>query len=177
MQQTLFYMPPVESDIVYTPEIIAQDIIEWVEPEGMCLDPCMGEGVFFNNFPDEKEWCELRKGKDFFEYKESVNYIIGNPPYSIFEDFLRHSFEIADDVVYIVPTNKVFQRLLIMDMIEDWGGIYAMRLYGSGSNVGFPFGFSVGTFHFKKGYAGNTGISYYWRSYNKAINTDKNRRA
>ena len=27
-----------------------------------------------------------------------------------------------------------------------------MMVYGSGSLVGFPFGFSVGTFYFSKGY-------------------------
>ena len=156
-------MPPIEKDVVYTPEPIAKDIIEWVKPSGVCLDPCKGDGAFFNNFPGVRDWCELREGRDFFEYDKKVDFIIGNPPYSIFEDFLRHSFEIAGDVVYIVPTNKVFQRLLIMDMIMDWGGIYAVMMYGSGSNVGFPFGFSVGTFHFKKNYDGATHIGYYWR--------------
>ena len=166
-QKTLFYLPPIEKDVVYTPETIARDIISWVKPTGVCLDPCKGDGAFFNNFPGQRDWCEIREGKDFFEYDKKVDHIIGNPPYSIFEDFLRHSFELADDVVYIVPTNKVFQRLLIMDMIQDWGGIFGIKFYGSGSNVGFPFGFSVGTFHFKRNYDGDTHMTYYWRHNNR----------
>ena len=162
-QETLFYLPPIEKDVVFTPETIARDIVQWVKPQGTCLDPCKGDGAFYNNFPGEKDWCELREGKDFFGYSKKVDHIIGNPPYSIFEPWLIHSFELADNVVYIVPTNKIFQRLVIMDLIQEYGGMFAMRLYGSGSNVGFPFGFSVGAFHFKRNFAGNTNVSYYWR--------------
>ena len=158
IQGTLFKLPPIESDVVYTPENIAIEIIEWCKPAGKCLDPCMGDGAFYNNLPKDSEWCEIEKGRDFFDYNKKVDWIIGNPPYSIFEDFLRHSFELANDVVYILPTNKVFQRLLIMDMINKWGGIKAIKLYGSGSNVGFPFGFSTGTFHFSKNFKGSCNI-------------------
>ena len=53
---------------------------------------------------------------------DKYDWVIGNPPYSIFEDFLRKGFQIADNVSYLLPTNKVFQRQLIMDMINEWGG-------------------------------------------------------
>lgn len=154
MQTTLFKLPPLESDVVYTPDNVVRDIINWVKPKGKCLDPCYGEGAFYRQLPAGSDWCEIQKGRDFFDYQNKVNWIIGNPPYSIFENFLRHSFDIANNVVYIVPTNKVFQRKVIMDMINKWGGIRGMRVYGSGQNVGFPFGFSVGTFHFQKNYSG-----------------------
>lgn len=36
------------------------------------------------------------------------------------------------------------------------GGVYSIIVYGSGTLIGFPFGFSVGNFHFKKGYKGDT---------------------
>lgn len=154
MQGTLFKLPPIEKDVVYTPENVAKDIIEWVNPTGKCLDPCLGDGAFFKNLPSGSDWCEIQKGKDFFDYNQKVNWIIGNPPYSIFYEWLEHSFNLANNVVYILPTNKVFQRLVVMELIKKWGGIKGIKLYGSGSNVGFPFGFSTGTFHFKKGYKG-----------------------
>lgn len=156
MQKTLFNMTPIEADIVYTPDHVAKDIIDWVKPKGKCLDPCLGDGAFFKHLPVNADWCEIRKGKDFFDYFEKIDWIVGNPPYSIFEDWLRHSFQIANDIVYILPTNKVFQRQLIMNMINKWGGIKGLRVYGSGSTVGFPFGFSVGAFHFQKNYGGLT---------------------
>jgi len=99
-------------------------------------------------------YCEIAEGKDFFEFNEKVNWIIGNPPYSIFLEFLEHSFKLADNVSFLVPTNKIFQRQIIMDMINDYGGIKSQIIYGSGSLIGFPFGFSVGNFHFQKGYKG-----------------------
>jgi hypothetical protein len=151
-QPALFKLQPVEPDIVYTPKEVVKDIMDWLQPKGICLDPCFGDGAFFEQMPDGADWCELRKGRDFFDYNKRVDWIIGNPPYSIFEDWLRHSFELANDVAYILPTNKVFQRQIIMQMINDFGGIKGMRIYGSGSMVGFPFGFSVGAFHFCRGH-------------------------
>ncbi len=159
MQETLWKLEPIKADIVFTPDYVVKDILNWLKPKGKLLDPCYGDGAFYNQFEGEKDWCELRRGKDFFDYNEKVNWIIGNPPYSIFEDWLKHSFELADDVAYILPTNKVFQRKVIMNMINNYGGIKGMRVYGSGSNVGFPFGFSTGLFHFSKNYAGRCELS------------------
>ena len=153
-QETLWKLPPIEKDIVYTQDNVVKSIIDWIRPSGKCLDPCKGDGAFLRHLPAGSDWCELREGKDFFDYNTKVDYIIGNPPYSIFEDWLRHSFEIAKDVVYILPTNKVFQRQVIMEMISNWGGVKGIMVYGSGSVVGFPFGFSTGTFHFRKEYKG-----------------------
>jgi len=149
MQQTLFKLQPIKPDIVYTPDEVVCDIVNWIKPKGKCLDPCSGDGAFYNRMPPNSDWCEITKGKDFFDYQNRVDWIIGNPPYSIFEDFLKHSFDIASNIVYLVPTNKIFQRKIIMDMINEFGGIKAMRIYGSGRNIGFPFGFSV-HFIFKK---------------------------
>ena len=147
-------MPPIESDIVYTPVTLVKVIIEWLKPTGLCLDPCMGDGAFYNHLPLGSEWCEIEKGRDFFDYKKPVDWIIGNPPYSIFEQWLDHSFELAHDIAYILPTNKVFQRQVIMQKINSWGGLKGIMIFGAGNAFGFPFGFSVGTFHFSKGYKG-----------------------
>lgn len=152
MNLELFEKPVLPADIVYTPDNVCKDIVRWVKPNGKCLDPCYGDGAFYKNLPTGSDWCEIRQGKDFFDYKEHVDWIIGNPPYSIFEEWLRHSFDIAENVVYILPTNKVFQRQIIMRMINNYGGIKGMMVYGSGSMVGFPFGFSVGTFWFSRNY-------------------------
>jgi len=159
MQQTLWKLEPIKADIVYTPQYVVADMLQWLKPKGKVLDPCLGDGAFYNLLPEPKDWCELRKGKDFFDYNQKVDWIIGNPPYSIFEDWLRHSFELADNVAYILPTNKVFQRKIIMNMINDYGGIKGMRVYGSGQNVGFPFGFSTGAFYFCRNYGGGCDVN------------------
>jgi hypothetical protein len=158
-QQNLFNIGANPADVIYTPEPIAIDIIKWLAPLGICLDPCRGEGAFYKFLPNGRDWCEIEEGKDFFDYDRRVDWIIGNPPYSIFEDFLAHSFNLSDHIVFLVPTNKIFQRQKIMQMINNFGGIKGMRIYGSGTTIGLPFGFSVGAFHFAKGYKDDTAIT------------------
>lgn len=156
-QIELWDKPVLEGDIVYTPREVSKGIMEYLQPKGLCLDPCKGDGAFFDYLPNAL-YCEKREGSDFFDFKEHVDWVIGNPPYSIFLDFLGHAFSISDNVSYLVPTNKVFQRQVIMDMINKWGGIRSIIVYGSGTLIGFPFGFSVGNFHFEKGYTVSTDI-------------------
>lgn len=155
-QFSLWERPIEPSDIVYTPLNVAKKIIEYLNPAGLIHDPCKGDGAFYNNFPKSGGgYSEISEGKDFFDFNEKVDWIIGNPPYSIFLEFLEHSFNLADNVSFLVPTNKIFQRQIIMDMINDYGGIKSQIIYGSGTLIGFPFGFSVGNFHFKKNYKGD----------------------
>ena len=157
-QHQLFetFVPP--ADVVYTPTEVSRNIVEHLNPTGICLDPCKGDGAFYNYLPDGKQYCEISEGKDFFEWKGKVDWVIGNPPYSNFIDFLEYSFEIADNVSFLVPTNKIFQRQIIMEMINKFGGIKSMIVYGSGQLIGFPFGFSVGNFHFERNYKGGTEV-------------------
>lgn len=158
IQTSLWQKPVLPTDIVYTPDYVAKHICSFVKPYGLCLDPCRGDGAFHKHLPEGSDYCEISEGKDFFDYNRKVDFIIGNPPYSIFEEFLRKSFEISDNVSFLVPTNKVFQRQVIMDLINKWGGIKSMIIYGSGTLIDFPFGFSVGNFHFQKGYSGDAKI-------------------
>ena len=111
-----------DSDLVYTPEDVAKSIIKYLKPSGLCLDPCKGKGAFYDNLPKPAEYCEISEGFDFFDYNSKCDWIISNPPYSIFFEFLKHSFDLADNVSFLVPTNKIFQRQVIMDCINEWGG-------------------------------------------------------
>lgn len=153
-QRTLWPEAATPADVVYTDRAIAIDIIHWLQPTGYLLDPCKGGGVFYDNFPGNcrRDYCEIQEGRDFFDWAAPVDWIIGNPPYSMFQDFLGHAFALAHDVCYIVPVNKVFQRWPIMDLIGKWGSIKAMRSYGPARDCGFgSTGFSVAAFHFQKG--------------------------
>lgn len=154
LQGELFDKVVLPGDIVYTPDAVCKGIVDFLQPTGICLDPCKGDGAFLKHLPEGSEYCELREGSDFLYYNKKVDWVIGNPPYSIFKEFLQKSFEIADNVSYLVPTNKVFQRQIIMEMINKYGGIKSMIIYGSGTLIDFPFGFSVGNFHFQRGYKG-----------------------
>ena len=155
--RTLFKEVPIKKDVVFTQGIVSKSIIDFLSPEGLILDPCKGDGAFFNCLIDA-DYCELTEGIDFLECTKKYDWIIGNPPYSIFEEFLQKAFELSENVSFLVPTNKVFQRQLIMNRINKYGGIKSIIVYGSGDLIGFPFGFSVGNFHFQRAYTGETRI-------------------
>ena len=58
------------NDVVYTPLSLAKILINMadIQPTDRVLDPCMGEGVFFDNLPEcRKDWCEISELKDFFD--------------------------------------------------------------------------------------------------------------
>jgi len=147
------------NDVVFTPKEIAEYVVKWANPSGFILDPCAGGKVFYKNFPTKKrDWCEIADGKDFFDWEKEVDWIISNPPYSNFDKFLDHSFEIAENVVYLTPVAKVFKSWGIIKRIFDYGGIVKIWLVPA-NRCGFPFGFPVGAFHFKRGYSGETKIT------------------
>lgn len=160
MQTLLFDRPTNKTDVVYTPEWCAIDIISYFQPTGKILDPCRGEGAFYNNMPSGSFFCEIQEGIDFFEWTEKVDWIISNPPYSNFREWLRYSFEVAENIVYLIPLKNVFSAFGQLKEIYDRGGIKHIRVYGTGARLKFPMGNAVGAVHFKKDYAGDIGISF-----------------
>lgn len=152
----------VPSDYVLTPEWCAKDMIEYFSPSGQILDPCRGlNKVFYNNLPIDSNWCEIQEGKDFFEYNEKVDWIIGNPPYSIFNKWMQHSFEISDNIVYLVPTFKIFNALGLCRMYKENGWIKHIRFYDTGKEIEWSRSRPIVAVHFKKGYIGDTSWSFY----------------
>lgn len=147
----------VHDDVVLTPPAIAEAMVRHFAPTGRVLDPCKGDGAFYSHLPGA-EYCELQEGKDFFEYSASVDWIIGNPPYSVYSEWLAHSMKIADNIVYLIPINKAFNSSSMLASTYAWGGIAEIVHVGPGSKLKFPVGFAVGAVHYKRGYTG--GIVY-----------------
>lgn len=149
------------NDDVYTPEPIAKLLISKVEPyifpSETIYDPFRGGGAFYNNFPkaNVKEWSEIKDGKDFFERPSynKVGWIISNPPYSKFTEVMNKSYEIAENICYLIPLNKI---------VSSWGRILDLKRYGGvvkiwilpAGKCGFPFGFPACFVWIKKGYIG-----------------------
>lgn len=127
------------NDVIYTPKPVALKLIEMCDlKEGdKVLDPCYGGGVFYENLPDyvEKDWCEIEKGRDFFDYKEKVDWIIGNPPFSIWKQWLEHTMTLTDKFAFVMGTmNLSFRRLR---MLEE-KGFFLTKLHLC--NISFWFG-------------------------------------
>jgi len=93
------------NDRIYTPKPLALKLIEMCElKEGdTVLDPSFGAGVFYDNFPNyvSKEFCEIDMDKDFFNHTERVDCIVGNPPFSLWTKWLKHTMTITDKFGYI----------------------------------------------------------------------------
>ena len=160
MQPALLYVA-TQKDVVYTPLKLATDMVEFFKPAGLCLDPCAGDGVFLNLLPNGSEWCEIEKGRDFYAWLNQVDWIISNPPYSNLLAWIRHSFKVANDIVYLMPSHRVFASAEFLDDLFNWGGIVHIRRYGTGTQWGFSFGYALAAVHYRKGYKGKTMWSKY----------------
>ena len=148
-----------ESDVAMTPPYVARRVVNHFKPQGRMLDPCRGEGAFWNAMPGA-EWCEIREGRDFMEWTAPVDWIVTNPPFSTFMGFIKHAFDVAENVVFVIPAAKVWGSMPYHEMIEAYGGIREIMILGRGRAIGLPLGFAVGAFHFKRGYKGETRIVY-----------------
>jgi hypothetical protein len=163
MKQFSLLNQPIEdknpNDDVFTPDNIAKLIVDYFKPVGKILEPCKGKGAFLKALPKGTDWCEITEGKDFFEYKKHVDWIVTNPPYSTFNKFLDHSFEVADNVLFLAPIYKLFKSWEVMMKIKAYGGVVNILMLPA-HKCGFNFGFPCGAFHFQKGYLGSTLIRY-----------------
>lgn len=158
-------MTAEEKDVVYTPDDVAKDMVEWFQPTGKILEPCKGGGVFLKYLPEGTDWCELQEGRNFYEYQGKVDWIVSNPPYSNYAKWVYHSMEVADNFAYLMPCDKPFISNKMLLKLREWGNIRHMRVYGPGHRLGFPIGYAIGAIHFQKGYRGGMTISYADRAF------------
>ena len=105
------------NDVVMTPLYLCEQIVDYFKPTGTILEPCMGSGNFTQCF-SMAEWCEIDMGRDFFDWHSHVDWIITNPPWSKIRDFLKHSYEVADNIVFLMTVNHMYTKARIRDMRE-----------------------------------------------------------
>jgi hypothetical protein len=149
------------SDYVKTPEWCAKDMVGHFSPSGRILDPCRGENKVFYNILENCDWCEINEGIDFFENKNQYDWVIGNPPYSIFNAWIRQSYKIGKNIVYLLPTFKVWNPLSLARLYRDRGGIRHIRLYDVGKKIEWSRSRPITAVWFQVGYTGDTSYSYY----------------
>ena len=149
-----------EQDIVYTPRDLALDIIQHYQPTGLILDPSSGDGAFYDQLPgDNNEWCELDKGRDFFEHDSKCDWIITNPPWSMMRKFLIHGMEIADNIVYLTSINHYTTKARLRDMTQAGFGI--KEFYCFDTPKSFPqSGFQLAAVHTQREWIGPITMSF-----------------
>ena len=144
-------------DVVFTPEWLTKQICDMFPIEGKVLEPCKGEGAFLKYLPEDTDWCEITEGKNYYDYDKKVDWLVTNPPYSDFNRFLEHSFDLADNIVLLVPVAKLFKSMGTLSSIFDYGGFVEIHTLPS-SKAGYPFGFPSAVYYMKRGYKGDTKI-------------------
>lgn len=145
------------NDIVFTPDWLAKQICGMFPIKGKVLEPCKGEGVFLKYLPIDTEWCEIVDGKNYYNYHTKVDWIVTNPPYSDYNRFLEHSFELADNIVLLVPVAKMFKSMGTLRAILNYGGFISIHALPA-SKAGFPFGFPCAIYFLQRDYKGETKI-------------------
>lgn len=148
-------------DVVYTPDWCARDMVDWFKPSGKVLEPCKGDGAIYKYLPDGAEWCEIELGRDFFAYTKQVDWIVSNPPYSLYREWMRHSYEISKNILYLLSVTTFFTDAARMTRAMETGWIKHIRFYGAGNRLGFPTSRPIAAFHFVRGYTGPTSWSWY----------------
>ncbi len=154
MPRRLIPTNTIRNDCIETPIKVAKLIVKHFKPSGKILEPCKGEGNFLKVLPKGTMWCEIKEGKDFFNFNDNVDWIITNPPYSIIRKFMKHSMEISKDIVFLTTINHLWLKARLRDINEMGFGIKEILLLETPKT--FPqSGFQIGCFHLKKGYKGD----------------------
>jgi hypothetical protein len=97
------FLLTVKNDDMCTSRALARRIVDHFPISGVCLDPCRGDGAFYDALPKPRAWCEIKDGRDFLQWNQPVDWIITNPPWSAesYRAIARHAYEIADNVVFL----------------------------------------------------------------------------
>jgi len=89
-----------EKEFHYTDESLVKDCLQLINfnKEDVVLDVGSGENmVWFNNFPvKNKDWVEIEKGRDFFEYDKKVDWCVGNPPFRLLPKMVEKASNISN---------------------------------------------------------------------------------
>lgn len=145
------------NDVVFTPDWLAKQICGMFSIAGKVLEPCKGEGAFLKYLPKNSLWCEIVDGRNFFDFHEKVDWIVTNPPYSDFNRFLEHCFNLAENIVLLVPVAKMFKSMGTLRAILNYGGFVSIHILPA-SKAGFPFGFPCAIYHIKRNWENDTKI-------------------
>lgn len=149
----------------YTPDRIVDLMISLIQNDGIIVEPSCGPGAFLNKLPEKTIGIELDPKvahskaiiMDYFDYTETADTIIGNPPYVRYQDilpstksklsnnfdnrsnlylfFIEHSIDLLNDngeLIFIVPRDfiKTTSSLKLNKRLFEEGGFTFWKEYG-----------------------------------------------
>lgn len=156
------------NDKVFTDVSFAKKIIDYFKPTGICYDPCRGfgtdksgkeGGAFFNQLPEPKRWAEIEEGKNCLDFNEKVDWAITNPPYSAkaYREVSSHCFNIAENVVLLTRVDVAIGTFARINDAKSQKHYLKELILCDYKDAGFaPRGFTLGVFHWERGWNGGT---------------------
>ncbi len=160
----------LNDDVQTNPEFakkIIQHFTPQFQPDDIFLEPCKGDGAFFDNLPKPKDWCEIDLGRDFLEYDgPNVQWILTNFPWSgkVLRPLVRKAAHVSDNLVHLIRIHNILgtfarQRDYMEEghrlkeiIVVPWKDAFVNKA---------PEGFCLGVFHTRKNYTGDCKFTYW----------------
>ena len=143
------------NDRIMTPDETAKMIVQHFMPCGRILEPCKGDGAFVRAMPG-CDWCEIDEGRDFLEVRGHWDWIVTNPPWSRIRDFIQHSMEVADNIVFLCLINAWFMSARQRDIAQSRFGLVEVLHVQTPPKPWPQAGFSLGAGWLRRGWSGST---------------------
>lgn len=144
-----------DRDKFYTPQDLADKIIDHFKPSGYCVDPCSGKGAFYESmkrYSENVDCYELDAGDDFLDDIPFTSYdwSISNWPWSKFRAFLKKNMYCANNIVSLCTINHIFGlRARLRDIKE--AGFFIRECLLCETPKNFPqSGFQLGAVYLSK---------------------------
>ena len=122
------------NDVFYTPQTLVDihlnRILPFLRPGDKVLDPFYGAGAYFKSYDTAFrsidgltfDFTEIAMGRDFYEYSDSVDVIVSNPPFSDFKNVLKKCVELNPHTISLVfgIINMIPNRIAYMNSHGYW---------------------------------------------------------
>ena len=123
------------NDKIYTPPKVVDMMIDFCDyqPGQLVLEPARGKGAIYDKLSEPKDYCEIEDGKDFFDYDKKVDIVLTNPPYSLIDKFLAHTYTLCDKFCFIIgcysltpkrletmKSNGFYVTKILLTQIPSW---------------------------------------------------------
>ena len=144
------------NDVVMTPKPLAEALVDVLKPFGRILEPAAGDGAFIDALRryGVVEVCDVVDGDPGFTwFTGRVDWVVTNPPWSKFADFLRHAMQVGDHVAFLATVNHFWTKRRVRDM-RDAGFGYRQLILCEWPPEWPMSGFQLGMMHIERGYRG-----------------------
>lgn len=156
-------VPANGNDRIWTPDALATDVVKHfnIPDSATILEPCSGGGAFLRAFEavglKNVQSCEISEGKDFFEFKDKVDWVVTNPPWSKMRAFLKHAYTMSDNVLFLVViTHIIGLKARVREMQAAGFGVKEIAWIPDTPPAPWPqSGFQLAANHLQRGYVGD----------------------